>query len=101
MRRLGLGLVAFLWLAGTAGAAPGLHVAGHRLLDGAGHTVTLRGVNRSGTEYACIQGWGIFDGPSDAASIRAITSWHVNFVRVGYVQALLGTDAANVADCCS
>jgi hypothetical protein len=29
-----------------------------------------------------VQGWGIFDGPNDAASIRAIASWHVNIVRV-------------------
>ena len=29
------------------------------------------GVNRSGMEFACIQGWGIFDGPSDAASVEA------------------------------
>lgn len=62
--------------------AAGLHVSGDRLLDGAGHAVALHGVNRSGTEYACIQGWGIFDGPSDAVSVRAIASWHVNFVRV-------------------
>jgi hypothetical protein len=59
-----------------------LHVSGDRLLNGQGQPVTLRGVNRSGTEYACIQGWGIFDGPSDAASVRAIASWRVNFVRV-------------------
>ncbi|HLY35456.1 MAG TPA: cellulase family glycosylhydrolase [Candidatus Limnocylindria bacterium] len=51
-------------------------------MNGAGQPVTLRGVNRSGTEYACIQGWGIFDGPNGAASVRAIASWHVNFVRV-------------------
>ena len=42
----------------------------------------LRGVNRSGTEYACIQGFGIFDGPSGARSVAAIATWHVNFVRV-------------------
>ncbi|HZU59790.1 MAG TPA: hypothetical protein VE983_02425, partial [Solirubrobacteraceae bacterium] len=71
-----------LALPASAAGAPGLHVSGHRLLDGAGHPVHLQGVNRSGTEYACIQGWGIFDGPSDAASVRAIASWHVNFVRV-------------------
>ena len=47
-----------------------------------GQPVILRGVNRSGTEYACIQGLGIFDGPSDEASVRAIAAWHVNFVRV-------------------
>ena len=60
----------------------GLHVVGNQLVNGAGQPVRLLGVNRSGTEYACIQGWGIFDGPSDAASIQAIASWHTNAVRV-------------------
>jgi endoglucanase len=61
---------------------PGLHVSGNRLLDARGRRVALHGVNRSGTEYACVQGWGMFDGPSDASSARAIASWQVNFVRV-------------------
>jgi endoglucanase len=39
-------------------------------------------VNRSGTEYARVQGWGIFAGASNAASVRAIASWHVNVVRI-------------------
>ncbi|HUJ55796.1 MAG TPA: cellulase family glycosylhydrolase [Gaiellaceae bacterium] len=72
-------------LAGSSGAAAaprGLHVVGARLVDAQGRTVVLRGVNRSGPEYACIQGRGIFDGPSSAASVRAIASWHANFVRV-------------------
>ncbi len=73
----------FVLLALPASAqAAGLHVQGNRLLDGAGQPVVLHGVNRSGTEYACIQGWGLFDGPNDAASVRAMASWHVNFVRV-------------------
>ncbi len=42
----------------------------------------LLGVNRSGTEYSCQQGTGIFQGPSDAASIAAIASWNANAVRV-------------------
>lgn len=63
-------------------ASPSLHVSGNQLRDAAGAAVQLRGVNRSGTEYACIQGWGIFDGPSDAASVQAIASWHVNAVRI-------------------
>ena len=37
---------------------------GNKLFDGKGQQVKLHGVNRSGTEYACIQGWGIFDGPN-------------------------------------
>lgn len=65
-----------------APASKGLHVAGNLLVDARGRTVRFHGVNRSGTEYACIQGWGIFDGPSDARSIRAIASWHVNAVRI-------------------
>ncbi|HVH66831.1 MAG TPA: cellulase family glycosylhydrolase [Gemmatimonadales bacterium] len=62
--------------------APAVHVQGNRLVDDAGRPVRLRGVNRSGTEYACAQGWGIFDGPSDSASVRAIASWNANAVRV-------------------
>ncbi|MBV8196611.1 MAG: cellulase family glycosylhydrolase [Candidatus Eremiobacteraeota bacterium] len=60
----------------------GIRVSGNQLLDGNNNVVHLQGVNRSGTEYACIQGWGIFDGPNDAASIQAIGTWKVNVVRV-------------------
>jgi endoglucanase len=60
----------------------GVHVQGNELLNSQNQQVILRGVNRSGTEYACIQGWGIFDGPSNAASVQAIASWKVNAVRI-------------------
>ncbi len=59
-----------------------MRVQGNQLVDSAGHALRLRGVNRSGTEYACAQGWGIFDGPSDSASLQAIRSWGANVVRV-------------------
>jgi hypothetical protein len=65
-----------------AAAVSGLHVVGNQLLSGAGQPVRLRGVNRAGTEYACIQGWGIFDGPADAVSIQATIAWHTNAVRI-------------------
>jgi hypothetical protein len=54
---------------------------GH-IVDGSGKTVQLHGVDRSGTEYACIQGWGIFDGPSDQTSVTAMVGWNANAVRV-------------------
>jgi hypothetical protein len=79
---LALPLISGTAVASAASPMRGLHVAGNRLLDANGHRLMLRGVDRSGTEYACIQGFGIFDGPSDAGSVAAIASWHVNYVRV-------------------
>jgi endoglucanase len=61
---------------------PWVGVQGNRLVDQQGEPVRLLGVNRSGTEYECQQGNGIFEGPSDAASIEAIASWDANAVRV-------------------
>jgi hypothetical protein len=66
--------------AGAIGPA-GLHVSGNRVVDG-GVPVHLHGVNRAGTEYACIQGVGIFDGPGDEASVAAIRAWNANIVRI-------------------
>ena len=74
-------LIFGLHVAGAA-ASPWIGVEGNHLVDGRGRVVRLLGVNRSGTEYSCQQGYGFFDGPSDAASIRAIKSWHINAVRL-------------------
>jgi hypothetical protein len=62
----------------------GLHVTGNQLQDGAGKTIGLYGVNRSGTEYKCVQaGNSMFDGPATEESIQAITTWpNVNTVRI-------------------
>jgi len=57
-------------------------VQGTELLNSQNQQVILRGVNRSGSEYACIQGWGFFDGPADAASVQAIANWKINAVRI-------------------
>jgi hypothetical protein len=66
-----------------------LRVVGNQLVDGNGGVVRLRGVDRSGQEFECIQGgsagllgWGLFDGPTDLASAQAIASWHANAVRL-------------------
>jgi endoglucanase len=67
---------------GAAASPLAVHVQGNHLVDANGKIVRLRGVNRAGSEYACVQNFGFFDGPVDAASIAAIKSWHVNTVRV-------------------
>ena len=66
----------------STSSAPQLHVSGNKLLNAAGQQVILRGVDRSGTEYACVQGNGIFDGEVDQAAVTAMKSWGVNAVRV-------------------
>lgn len=63
-------LVASAVLTPVATAKSWIGVRGNHLVNGAGHTVRLLGVNRSGTEYSCQQGYGFFDGPSDMASSR-------------------------------
>ena len=63
-------------------AALTLVVSGNHLVNGAGKPVRLLGVNRSGLEYACVQGWGFSDGPVDAASIAVMKTWAMNAVRV-------------------
>ena len=67
-----------------ADTAPQLHVSGNKLVGSNGNTVVLHGVDRSGTEYQCSDGYSIFDGPNDQASISALKSWGaaVNAVRV-------------------
>jgi endoglucanase len=66
----------------SAATTVSVSVDGNHLVNADGQTVRLLGVDRSGTEYACEQGWGIFDGPSDAASVAAMAKWHVNAVRL-------------------
>lgn len=61
---------------------PWIGVGGNHLVNDAGLSIHLRGVNRSGSEYKCLDGSEVFEGPTDAASIEAIKSWHVNAVRV-------------------
>jgi endoglucanase len=64
------------------GTAPALHVSGNKLVDADGANRRLLGVNRSGGEFMCVQGYGIWDGPADDASVAAIADWKANTVRI-------------------
>ncbi|WP_078884110.1 cellulose binding domain-containing protein [Streptomyces sp. NRRL S-340] len=64
------------------GRAPALHVNGNRLVTADGTPRRLLGVNRSGGEFMCVQGRGIFDGPVDDAAVEAIAGWKANAVRI-------------------
>jgi endoglucanase len=57
----------------------GIEVAGGRIRNLEGRPLQLIGVGRSGTEYECTGGHGVFAGPVDAA---ALLRWHVNAVRL-------------------
>jgi len=59
-----------------------LKVQGNTIVNANGQKVWLRGVNRSGMEFMCIQGKGFYDGPVDDASISVIASWKANIVRI-------------------
>lgn len=61
---------------------PVLRASGNKLVDAGGATRRLLGVNRSGGEFMCVQGRGIFDGPVDDASVKAIADWKANTVRI-------------------
>ncbi|GAA4627415.1 cellulase family glycosylhydrolase [Actinoallomurus vinaceus] len=67
---------------GTSGPAPALHVSGNKLVAASGATVRLRGANRSGGEFMCVQGRGIWDGPVDDAAIDAMAAWKITAVRI-------------------
>lgn len=63
-------------------SAPNLHVSGNQLLDANNQPIFLHGVNYSGGEYACVQNFGIFDGPSDQAFVSTLVASHINMVRL-------------------
>ncbi|NYJ05840.1 glycoside hydrolase family 5 protein [Petropleomorpha daqingensis] len=75
--------------ASAAEPISGLAVHHAELVDDEGHPVVLRGFNTSGTEYACVEGWGIFDLPGGApeevpeAVVERMSRWRgANTVRV-------------------
>eukprot|EP01132_Coremiostelium_polycephalum_P001156 gene1156-1466_t len=60
----------------------GLHVVGRNILNEDNEIVILRGANRPGTEYSCVQYQKIFDGPSDVDHIHDIRNWKINALRI-------------------
>lgn len=81
-----------------------LQVQGNQVVDGTGRPVRLLGFNSSGAEYACIEGWGIFDhsGPDltrmPESMVDGMASWQgANAVRLPLNEQCwlgLGVDAA-------
>ncbi|MEU7871926.1 cellulase family glycosylhydrolase [Dactylosporangium sp. NPDC049140] len=68
---------------GGGGAAPALHVSGNKLLTASGATYRLLGVNRASSEFACVQGKGMWDSPTpDQASVDAMKAWNIHAVRI-------------------
>jgi hypothetical protein len=56
--------------------------AGSHLVDDAGASILPHGVDRSGSEYACVQFDAVSDGPYTAASVAAMAQWNINMVRI-------------------
>jgi hypothetical protein len=84
-------LVGLFLLAGAASARvharaapvpPYVAVSGNHLVDSSSAPERLLGVNRSGSEYMCMGGSEIFDGPVSSESVQAMAAWHINAVRV-------------------
>ncbi|KAK5580457.1 hypothetical protein RB653_000474 [Dictyostelium firmibasis] len=69
-------------LSGGETSTKGLHVFGRNILNENGELVMLRGANRPGTEYCCVQYAKIFDGPFDQAQVDEMRKWKMNAVRV-------------------
>jgi endoglucanase len=74
--------VAYLVADRVAGSAPQVHVSGNELVGADGQPIVLRGVDRSGAEYQCVRGKGIFDGPAGRVSVAAMKSLGINAVRI-------------------
>lgn len=41
-----------------------------------------QGMDHAGSEYACVQGWGLFDGPYNQTLIDGFKAWKANAVRL-------------------
>jgi Cellulase (glycosyl hydrolase family 5) len=81
----------------TVSAAPTPVVVGNRLVDSRTNTTFVpHGANWPSFEYACSEDWGYSqDGDTDAAAV-AMTSWHINTVRIPLNEnCWLGSDSSD------
>ena len=88
---------------GGAGALNGIKVVGNQLETGSGTPVVLHGVDRSGTEYACSEGWGITDGPNaestNPTEFGPMKSWDINSVMIALNEdCWLGVNGTGIAN---
>jgi hypothetical protein len=83
---LGVLVVSLTAVGASSSAAPppalSIRVVGNHFVNGSGKTIRLLGVNRSSFETACVKEGLIYDGPIDAKAIAAMTTWHINVVRI-------------------
>ena len=78
-----LALVGAFSQAAVAAAAPlSIRVEGNHFVNGEGQTIRLLGVDRTSSEYGCVDGFGYDDGHYDDADAAAIAGWNANAVRV-------------------
>jgi hypothetical protein len=66
----------------AASTTPYVAVSGNHLVNAHGDAVRLLGVDRSGSEYMCLGGSHVFDGPVGGKAVKAMAAWHINAVRV-------------------
>ncbi|EFA83999.1 galactose-binding domain-containing protein [Heterostelium album PN500] len=60
----------------------GMKVVGNEIHNKNGELVRLRGVNREGTEYSCVQYQKIFNGPFDKDNTNVMKDWGINAIRL-------------------
>ncbi|HSE61407.1 MAG TPA: cellulase family glycosylhydrolase, partial [Candidatus Saccharimonadales bacterium] len=63
-------------------SAMSVRISGNKFIDKDNQTLRLIGVNFSGMQYACAEGWGFYDAPATDATITALKSWGITAVRV-------------------
>ncbi len=66
----------------SVASSSSIKVSGTHLLNTAGQTVRLLGVDAAGTESSCISDTGISPGPLNSSEAQGMRAWHINAVRV-------------------